>query len=76
MRSIHCSWGGIGLAVQLAWYLEGLYSIPLASSDSTSPVTLHLDASTIGLHDTTFVCRATDTLGDTYQETTTMIVKG
>ena len=65
----------MGLA-QLAWYLDGQYSIPLVSSDNSSFVTLYLDPSTTGLHDTTFACRATDTLGNTYQETTTLVVKG
>ena len=74
-RYIRCSWGSTGLA-RLSWYLEGLYTLPLVSSDSSYSLTLYLDASTTGLNDTTIVCRATDTLGNIYQDMTVVYVKG
>ena len=74
-RSIRCSWNG-GVIAQLAWYLEGLYSCPLAFSQNSSSVTLYLDASSTGLNGTTFICRATDFVGSTYKKMTTLYVKG
>ena len=74
-RSIQCFWGSGGLA-GLAWYLEGLYNIPLAYSDNSSSVTLDLDPSITGLNGITLICRATDTLGYVYQEVTVVGVKG
>ena len=74
-RYIRCSWGSIGLA-QISWYLKGVYTLSLASSDISSSVALYLDANITGLHDTTFVCRATDTLGNIYEDMTVVYVKG
>ena len=74
-RSIRCSWGNGGLA-RLTWYLEGLYTVSLATADSSPSVILYLDPSITGLNDTTFVCRATDVLGYTYQDKTVVYVKG
>ena len=73
-RTIRCNWNSE--IDRLSWFLEGLYTIPLSSSEDTSSVDLYLDATTTGLNDTNFVCRATSFEGDTYQEMTTVIIKG
>ena len=62
--------------VNMEWFLEGLYTIPLSSSSHSTSVSLYLDASTTGLNETTFVCRATGILGDMYENSTTIHVKG
>ena len=74
-RTIRCNWNS-GRIDRLSWFLEGLYTIPLSSSENTASVDLYLDATTTGLNDTNFVCRATNFEGDTYQEMTTVIIKG
>ena len=75
-RDIVCTWGGIGPIAKMEWLLHGLTCIPLVSTSNSRAVTLNLDQSTIGLDATTFICRATDTHGDTYEDNTTVHVKG
>ena len=74
-RSIRCTWEN-GIIGTLSWCLEGLYTIPLASSENSSLVTLTLDPSTTGLNGTNFICRANGYHGDSYESMTTVIVKG
>ena len=75
-RTIRCNWNSGGRIDRLSWFLEGLYTIPLSSSENTASVDLYLDATSTGLNDTNFVCRATSLEGDAYQEMTTVIIKG
>lgn len=75
-RNIVCTWDGIGPIAKMEWLLQGLNCIPLVSTSNSRAVTLYLDQSTIGLDATTFICRATDTHGDTYEDNTTVQVKG
>ena len=75
-RNVVCTWGGSHPIAKMEWYLQGLNSIPLVSTSISRAVILYLDQSTLGLGATTFICRATDTEGDTYEEDTTVQVKG
>ena len=75
-RSILCSIPSSYGIEKMEWYLEGLDTIPLASSRYSTRVSLYLDATTTGLNHTTFVCRATGVLGDVYEEITTIYIKG
>ena len=71
-----CTWGGSHPIAKMEWYLQGLNSIPLVSTSNSRAVIVYLDQSTLGLGATTFICRATDTEGDTYEEDATVQVKG
>ena len=74
-HNILCTWSG-GNVAKMAWYLEGLDSIPLVSECNSSVVVLSPDPSTTGLHGTTFICRATTFWGDTFDESIILQVKG
>ena len=75
-RNIVCTWDGSHPIAKMEWYLQGLNSIPLVSTSNSRAVILYLEQSTLGLGVTTFICRATDTQGDIYEEDTTVQVKG
>lgn len=74
-HNILCTWNGSDIA-RIAWYLLGLESITLASTSYSSELVLHLDPSTTGLNGTTFICKAITFQGDTYEESTTVELKG
>ena len=75
-RNILCTWGGIRPVVKMEWFLQEFQSIALVTSNNSRAVTLSINQSTVWLDATTFICRATDTHGDVYEEHTTVLIKG
>ena len=74
-HEILCTWNGSDIA-RMTWHLQGLESVPLVSTENSSDVVLYLDSSVTGLNGCTFICRAVTFHGDTYEERTTIRVKG
>lgn len=74
-HEILCTWKGSDTA-RMTWHLQGLKSVPLVSTENSSDVVLYLDSSATGLNGCTFICRVVTLQGDTYEEHTTVHVKG
>lgn len=74
-ESIECSWDGNNVHT-LEWFLEDVATLPIASETNTSTLTLFPDTSTSGLNGTRFMCRATTSKGDHFEEIVTLCIKG